>query len=696
MSMYSNTPAGTASAWTNFIKIADASDVAAGKLLAQLQHGDARWTLASTELDKVHRKNPSALINAKKREIAAQTGLRPEAIPFMQAAEYGRYLYLKPRQENDDEVSLADPGAVVQLCMLAGLMNRARFGRNDLRTESIGPFVYVGARSFATKKGDAGVEAFELRTQYRHGEIQPTLAAKVMKILPGEIVTGNVSLVEDDQGFMLSTIAPDKIKKWDGRKSKLKDITFEKTQFRGSRLFLLNRIAEVFCSILDAAGVNYKRTEFSPSHTVNSPRVALERLGNPCHDLMIINNTRAALSDSDQQRIVDALQFDGITFPSIEFFNEGSPVVDRAWSQSLDSATACLVLNRGTDEFGSIRVDGEPCDRPWEAYHALSQDILGAEDVDPYTWVKYASLYQRKGSYRVIQGLDCLAVDGSVLIPDVPSKKLPAIRRCAVELAVKSHFANGVVPIEDGPVSGEFTLLHTDRVKLQLGSLRGELLSMASVVKVRVDSGAISIISQGFYPDMGPKEIGELSEKYPCLNRKIRSDTFYVIDESSGVFLQRYSGAIIPKIILNSRYQNIDSALEAMELGGGVSTNGSYSRSADWALVPFYIAPGKEAGRQWRDTSYVEDHGLFLRYFVPSLLPADVAMGFSNLNDLMVFRLDRPTTDGRGFVPLDNGLLDESVVKLYLSTLTSGVMRLGETSKASLLEKIARLGGMDT
>lgn len=71
-------------------------------------------------------------------------------------------------------------------------------------------------------------------------------------------------------------------------------------------------------------------------------------------------------------------------------------------------------------------------------------------------------------------------------------------------------------------------------------------------------------------------------------------------------------------------------------------------------------------------------------------------MGFSNLNDLMVFRLDKPTADGRGFVPLDNGLLDETVVKLYLSTLTSGVMRLGETSKASLLEKIARLGGMDT
>ena len=71
-------------------------------------------------------------------------------------------------------------------------------------------------------------------------------------------------------------------------------------------------------------------------------------------------------------------------------------------------------------------------------------------------------------------------------------------------------------------------------------------------------------------------------------------------------------------------------------------------------------------------------------------------MGFSNLHDLMVYRLSSRVADGGDFVPVKAGLLDQDVVKLYLSTLTSGVMRLGETSKASLLEKMARLGGMDT
>lgn len=695
--MFTNTPKGIASAWTNFVEITDSSEEAAAKLLEQLQLGGARWVLASTMVDKLHRKNPSSLINARKREIAEQIGLKPEAIPFLQGVEYGRYFFLKPKGTDGDELILSEPAAVIQLCLIASLMNRTSFGANELRTDSIGPHIFVGARSFTTKKGDAGIEAFELRTQFRHGVIQPTLSAKVMKTMPGGIVTGNVSLETGDQGFMLSTLSPDKIKKWDGRKTRLRDITFEKTQIRGSRFFLLNRVIEVFCRTLDAAGVHYKRTEFAPTHTVTSSRVNLERLGNAIHKLLIVNNTGADLGDAEQQRIVDAIQIDGIVFPSISFFNDGHPVEDRAWSISLDSETAYLVLNQGSEEFGSIRIEGEPCDRPWEAYHALSQDILGAEDVDPYTWVKYASLYKRKkDEYTVLQGLDCLVNEGSVFIPDVPAKKLPSVRRCAIELTVKSHFAKGIIPIEDGLINGDFTLLYTDRVKLQLGSLKGDVLSMASVVKIRVCGGSIIIKSHDFYPDMSLGDMGDLFSLYPCLNKKIRSDSFYAIDEINGVFLQRFSGAIIPKIILNSRYLNIDSALEEMERGGGVSNIGSYSRSVDWSLLPFYIAPGKEAGRQWRDTSYIEDQGIFLRYFVPSLLPADVSMGFSNLNDLMVYRLDQPLTNGMGFMPIEKGLLNVTVVKLYLSTLTSGVTRLGETSKASLLEKIARLGGMDT
>jgi hypothetical protein len=694
--MFADVIPGTATAWTNFIKVLDTPEAAARKLLSVISQGDGRWGLGTTTIDKSKHKEVAALINSRKRVIAETTNLRPETIPFLEGRESGRYYYIFPRTQPTHEVIDGDYEIIIRLCLLAGLLNQTHFGASDLKAESSGPFIYVGARTFTTRRGDIGVEAYQLRLDIRHGELQPTLSAKVMKVMPGEMMSGAVGIDADSRGFVLSTVAPDRLKKWDGRKSKLIDITFDKAKIRGSRLFLLNRIVEVFCGLLDEAGVNYQRTQFSPTQTVQMPKVTLDRVGQAKHRLLVVNNTGASLDNSVRRRIVEALQHDGVAFPSIEFFADGDPVSNTEWAAQLGAKTACLVLNLKDEDTGSIRIEGQVCDRPWEAYHALAEDILGEEHVDPYTWVKYDCLYRRKESYPVIQGLDCLVEAGEVFIPDAPAKQHPAIRRCAVELAIKSHFAQGVIPIEHGGITGEFTLIHTDRVLLQLGSLKRERLSMAAVVKIRVDDGAISILRRNFYPNMGLDEIEDLSAQYPCLNKAIRSDEFFVVDEANGVFLKRIGGAIVPKIILNSRYPNIESALTEMELNGGVSVAGSYSRGVDWALLPYYITPGKAAGRQWRDTSYIEDRGLFLRYFVPSLLPADRTMGFSNLNDLMVYNMLKRTSDGRSFSSVESDLLDQDVVKLYLSTLTCGVMRLGETSKASLLEKLARLGGMDT
>ncbi|GJA33436.1 hypothetical protein KAM341_31140 [Aeromonas caviae] len=41
-------------------------------------------------------------------------------------------------------------------------------------------------------------------------------------------------------------------------------------------------------------------------------------------------------------------------------------------------------------------------------------------------------------------------------------------------------------------------------------------------------------------------------------------------------------------------------------------------------------------------------------------------------------------------------LLEEPLVQLYPSTLTTGILRLKENSKSSLLDKLASLAGMDT
>jgi hypothetical protein len=73
-----------------------------------------------------------------------------------------------------------------------------------------------------------------------------------------------------------------------------------------------------------------------------------------------------------------------------------------------------------------------------------------------------------------------------------------------------------------------------------------------------------------------------------------------------------------------------------------------------------------------------------LRIFVP---PEGGINGsgdaLSGMRDVMVYQ-----ADGK---PLEAGLLDRSLVQLYLHTMTNGVLVGGDNSKMSVLEKLARL-----
>ncbi|RDJ98354.1 hypothetical protein [Cupriavidus lacunae] len=696
--MFVDTPAEIATAWTNFIRVDDSIDAAAERLLAFLRlGGEGHWAVGSTELAKADRKNPDVRIQARKRQIAGPLGLGPDAIPFLRGTGEGQYFFLKPGPAATVPAE-SNAAVVIHLCLLAGLLHRTAYGANAMRAQAIGPHVYLGARSFTTKQGQTGIEAFELGIRIRHNEIQATLSARVMQVAAGEMVSGTVADDEHDAGFVLSNISPTRLQKWDARKSRPLDITFDNASLRRSRLFLLNRITELFCAILQESGVRYQRTKFSPSQTIALPRLSLAEIAHQDHAVLIVNNTGARLVDRDRERIIEALRFDGLQFRGIDFYRAGLPATNADWTQLVDARTALLVLNPANAPFGSVRIQGDPCSRPWEAYHGLTTAILAQDDVDRYTWAKYVHLYRRdKPRYPVLQGLDCSVDHDTVVLPDVPVKKMYELRRCALELGIKCNFAQGKVALPTQcEVEGDFTLIHTDSVTLQLGSLKGEKLLMAAIVKVRAGNGAIQIVHREFHPDLGLGEVQALTRQYPCLQNRIWADHFFVVDDANQVFLQRITGALAPKILLNAKYGSIEQALDEMARNEGLLPSGVFSRGADWALLPFYVSPGKAAGRKWRDTAYIEDRGMFLRYFVPSLLPAEVAMGFSNLHDLMVFHNPAPVANGSGCVPVESGLLGQNVVKLYLATLTSGILRLEETSKASLLEKLASLGGMDT
>lgn len=692
------------SAWTNFLQLREPAGQAAAKLLTYLSDNGMRWQVENVTLDKFQGKNPAPLINNCKREIAASmgNGFRAESIPFFRNTRNKlQYYYLRP-QRGDTGIPPAtdvDPSVIIRLCLMAALLDDVRFGSRQLHAESIGPQIYVGVRSFRTKKDVLGVEAFRLDLEFRHDQIQTILVAQAMKVESGAMVSGMVPESYDGiDGFPLSLVPADQVRRWDGRKTKLQDITFRAKEIHASRLYLLNRLTERFGEILAKAGVAYSRDTFEPTHVVSKPHLKLESIAHVPTVLTIINNTQGLLSTEAQAAIVQALSRDGVTFEAIEFLHDGAPTPDSSWVATLDPSNAWLVLNReGDDEIDtSIRIEGTLFNRPWDAYHALANDAAGLGDVDAYTWAKFSRLYRGdRAKYPVMQGID-LNVSGQQ--PQV-GQEAEGLRRCAVELAVKHRFSAGRIPLSAKTPEGNYTLLYADRVFLLESGEWRKPLDYLACTRISVSNDELRIVDHVFYPELSLDLIDELRDQFPCLGRKIQGDSLYLIDDASGRYLRRYSGAIVPKIVLNSRYTGIDEALSMMEANGGLTDKGYFSRSSDWSLLPFYAPPSEKVAEdiRWRDTSFIEDRGSFIRYFVPSQLSPKASSGFSNMHDLMVYKPGSHVNTG--FVQYDvvkGGLLEEPLVRLYLSTLTNGVMRLNENSKASLLEKLARLAGMDT
>jgi len=692
------------SAWTNFLQLNEPADQVANKLLAYLSDNGMHWQLDSVTLDKPQGKNPAVPINAYKREIATSMGegFRAESIPFYQNKRNKlQYYFLRPRRSVTDVAPSinADPSVIIRLGLMAALMSGVGFGSRRLNAEIVGPQIYVGTRSFITKKNVMGVETFRLDLDFRHNQIQTVLVAQAMKVEPEAVVSGFVpESNEKAQGFSLSLIPADRLKKWDGRKTKLPDISFRDKEIRDSRMYLLNRLTEQFGEILKNAGVTYSRDEFEPTHVVSEPHLKLVSLAHVPLELSIINNTGAQLSEEAQTAIVSLLTKDGVTFNAIEFFGGGVAVSDSSWVDTLAPKNAWLVLNRaGDDEIDtSIRIDGASLNRPWDAYHALANEVASREDVDAYTWAKFSRLYQdNRTIYPVMQGIDLVVDEQAVRI----DQQEEGLRRCAVELAIKHRFSAGSIPLSSKTPEGNFTLLYTDRVFLMEGGEWRKPLDYLAGARIVVSEGEMQIVDRFFYPEVSLSLLDELRSQFPCIGTQIQGDSLFVVDEASGRYLRRFSGALVPKIVLNSRYRGIDEALETMASDGGLSEKGYFSRSSTWSLLPFYAPPSEKVAQdiRWRDTSFIEDRGSFVRYFVPSQLSPKATSGFSNMHDLMVFTPELHANQGSGkYAVVESGLLEEPLVQLYLSTLTCGLMRLNENSKASLLEKIARLAGMDT
>ncbi|MCY1237534.1 hypothetical protein D9M72_502360 [compost metagenome] len=112
------------------------------------------------------------------------------------------------------------------------------------------------------------------------------------------------------------------------------------------------------------------------------------------------------------------------------------------------------------------------------------------------------------------------------------------------------------------------------------------------------------------------------------------------------------------------------------------------SKGRDFNLLPYYISMFKRGhghhGERIGLKIAVQDCGAWLRVFVP---PEGGINGagdsLSGMRDVMHY--------GAGGAASLAGLLDLPLVRLYLHTMTNGVLVGGDNSKMSMLEKLARL-----
>ena len=186
--------------------------------------------------------------------------------------------------------------------------------------------------------------------------------------------------------------------------------------------------------------------------------------------------------------------------------------------------------------------------------------------------------------------------------------------------------------------------------------------------------------------------VSEFPFLQPEGTEKIRDGQFWVVDRQSSVRLTVWAGAFVPRIILNDQYEGIEAGLAAQdEMLAARRLEGSgkyYSKGRGFNLLPYYMSMFRVGdavrGEKTGSRIAVQDRGEFVRVFVP---PEGGISGagdsLSGMRDVMLY-----ASDGEQVAA---GLLDHSLVQLYLHTMTNGILVGGDNSKMSILEKLAKL-----
>ncbi len=355
------------------------------------------------------------------------------------------------------------------------------------------------------------------------------------------------------------------------------------------------------------------------------------------------------------------------SFPALKaVLNDYFQVVDEVSAtdlptlDSLKQNTAYLVLNEASDEGSSIRLNDNELGTFWEAYRATRDaDSDVSQQLDYYTSLKVDQL--ENDHHKVIQGLN--------LTPELAAgngKEAAAkLKRTATELYLKHCL---YITREIGPVD-----LDNQRLTLvSLRRLRNDKDFLSSVVEIEIRKGVMRILGIQRY-----RNNEELLLLHPFLEQRrgaLFDGGFFIYDRDNEHLLTTYSSRM-PVIIGNPNIDFIELDEELLNPAGKVTRS---HKDPDRVVLPYYLSStGKKATR-----AYIQESGPDLLYFVAAAQGAKAKIDRQNLiYNVLVF-------DNSGQLLR---AIDQPITSTFFKSMTFNVLRVGENSKMSLLQKIAML-----
>ncbi|ACQ96534.1 hypothetical protein D0U02_30105 [Burkholderia pseudomallei] len=653
-----------------------------------------------------------------RQHIAGELGLDEYAasrLTFTMTKSDAWYLGPKPKLNRESMIAAvrAHPEKFVELMLQRELLEAAAYdSEQTFVTGGFGPGVYLGSLPKADARRLYLAEAkFRIRSKYQQIVCDFIAKAFTRKKASKGNTSAETLVAEAGNGFLfgVTRIVPSQFFEEDARKYPMTGISLDSGKFRQTRLYYLNILTEFALSLFDRASVRASAETFVATHCVDDGYIPLEPLAELKRPLIVVNATEQQLTEEALAPLKRIPEFFPKWTSSIgerAHFTARSVTGVAAAPAQLSKEKNYLFLN-GEVELGetSIRLaskaDGLTQAKAATASAAYNKLAEGDSVADAYTERKFAQLMEQETYVVAMQGLDYGPVSLEKLLPgrsgDVTLQE--ALKRCLVELSLKECLlGQKLVPTPSMPEelrSGHLTLLATRRIFQQGGRKAKQLVAC---VGVELTADGIAVRSTERSPwSRDTAAALDFVDRFPFLQpdgkQMIEDGQFWLVDPTTGERLTAWWGEFVPRIILNSTYPSIESALAAQEPGlqrrrEAGETARYYSKGRDFNMLPYYMSmysPDHQVRGEKTGTKIaLQDCGGFVRTFVP---PAGGIVGtgdtLSGMRDVMVYG-----GDGK---PKEGDLLDHRLVQVYLHTLTNGVLVAGDNSKMSILEKLVRL-----